>query len=149
MLKQFFDSPTFQDHAGEPSFGRRAMFWILVAMGLLAAFALCLVAWGPKDTGKQVASFAMDLLKSGGTLCAMFYGAAQASKGVSQLGALPATPTPPNPLAPNSPLPAPTTAPATANLLPSAPPGEPNPAAPITAPATANSTNSQPPGGTQ
>lgn len=87
MLKEFFESRTFTDHAGEPSFGRKASFCILVFMGILAVFSLCLVAW-LDDTkhAKEVAAHAKNILTWGSGLVGLLYGTAQASKGMAQMG---------------------------------------------------------------
>ena len=86
MFNQLLSTQTFQDHANEPSFGRKACFWILLCMGILAVFALCLVAFGPVATGKSVSSLTLEIIKAGVTLCGLFYGAAQVSKGLAQMG---------------------------------------------------------------
>ena len=104
MLNQILATQTFCDHQDQPSFGRKACFWILVAMGILALIALCLVAFGPVAAGKSVSTLALEIIKAGVTLCGLFYGAAQVSKGMSQMGKPPV----PDPVAigvPGTPIP--------------------------------------------
>lgn len=94
MLKEFLESRTFTDHAGEPSFGRKSCFFILVFLGLLAVFSLCLVGWlDDLKHAQLVASHAKDILSWGAGLVGLLYGTAQASKGMAQMGATTTTTT--------------------------------------------------------
>lgn len=110
MFQQLFESRTFTDHMGEPSFGRKAMFCILVFLGILACLSLCLVAWLDDTKHAQaVATHAKGILEWGTGLVALLYTGAQASKGMAQMGSQ--TPMPPPLTVPGAPSTTPAPAP--------------------------------------
>lgn len=95
MFRTFFSSPTFQDHAGQPSFGRKATFWILLFAGLIAVSALALVAiFDPS----KVSTMALGIVGWCATIVSIVYAAAQGSKATSHLNN-PSVPVAPKPVA--------------------------------------------------
>lgn len=78
IIKAFFSSPTFDDHTDRPSFGRKAIFWIVLNLIVFIYLGLYLITKG--GSGALIADYIKSIVGPLVGLAIAFYGSAQYAK---------------------------------------------------------------------
>lgn len=81
---QIFNSETFHDHNGQPSFVRKSLAWVLLFGGGLIVLGVLMFGVSSLSVSKEIASFILKALAAITSVVGIAYGAMQGAKGYAQ-----------------------------------------------------------------